>query len=222
MKKAYIYCLKDTEGNIRYIGKTINIKKRLSSHINEAKRGKSRRHVCHWIKQLITNNQLPIIEIIEVCDDSNWQEKEIYWINHYRAILDKLCNNANGGLGGSGKKNYTKEELEERAISASTRFSRFNNNEKQHIWTLIQENKSIEDIKLIYPNYTRHIHFQVSNGRQWNDITGKIKTVGKTKRRGYTFFNGYYRIRDKNRKTLLLSKDEEVVKKYLTLLEANK
>ena len=111
MKKLYIYVLKCPEGNIRYVGKTNNLKKRLYSHINEAKKRKSRRYVLNWIYSLLLLNLKPSIEVIEECDSNNWQEREKYWVEYYRKLIPNLCNNADGGLGGSGTKNYTKEEL---------------------------------------------------------------------------------------------------------------
>lgn len=215
MKEVYIYVLKCPEGNIRYVGKTINLKKRLYSHILEAKSFKKRRHVLHWIYSLLINNLKPIIEIVEVCNESNWEEKEKYWINYYRNTIPNLCNNAEGGLGGSGKKNYSIQEIEDRAIKARKRFSKFTENEKNKIWELIKLKKSFNYINQIYPSYSRHIHFGVINGRQWNDISKMTKTYGKPRRKGYTFGNGYYIVRNKNRKILFESKDEELVKQFL-------
>ncbi len=42
MKIIYIYSLSDPNGNIRYIGKTTNIKRRLYSHIAESKQNNNR------------------------------------------------------------------------------------------------------------------------------------------------------------------------------------
>jgi len=220
MKKIYIYCLKDPNGLIRYIGKTTNIKRRLYGHIYEAKKSKGKRYVLNWIINLINSGLLPIIEVIEICNESNWQEKEIYWIDFYRKIIPNLCNNSDGGLGGSGIKNYSKEEIIRRKSLMSRQFSKFSNEEKLNIWKLIKENKSTEDIKLFYPTYSRQIHFGVKNGRQWNEITNLIKVKGKSKRKGYTYNKGLFIIRKKTNgksNVLFSSKVEEEVLKYLEM-----
>ncbi|MGY0408922.1 MAG: hypothetical protein ACWIPJ_11345 [Polaribacter sp.] len=157
------------------MGKTTDIKRRLSSHISEAKLNKGKRHVLNWINSLLKENLKPLIEIIEICDDLNWKEKEIYWIKFYRRKEKNLCNNCDGGLGGSGSKNFSKEEINRRRIKMSNIFSKFTLIQKKQIWKLIQKNYDLSEIKNIYPKYTRSIHFQVSTGRVWNEIT-KLKT----------------------------------------------
>ena len=72
MKIVYIYCLKCPKGLIRYIGKTVNIKRRLDSHIRESKLLNNKRYVLNWIKSLLLVNQKPTIEIIEQCAENKW------------------------------------------------------------------------------------------------------------------------------------------------------
>jgi len=174
--KVYIYSLNDPDSlSVRYIGKTMNLKKRLSSHINEAKRCKGRRYVLNWIKSLLDINKKPIINIIEECTQDNWEEKERYWVDHYRKIIPNLCNNADGGLGGSGTKNYTPEEINQRRIVASNNFSSYSNEQKIGIWNTIKD----KPYRLVKTLITRNIYFQVINGYVWNDITGLSKPVKK-------------------------------------------
>lgn len=161
MNKVYIYSLNDPDTlQIRYIGKTGNLKKRLYSHITEAKRSKGRRYVLNWINSLLSSNKKPIINIIEECNDSNWQERERYWVSYYREIIPNLCNNADGGLGGSGTKNYTPEELDKRRIIASKSFSKFTDYEKSQIWEDIQK-YSYKQVVKRHPRITRSIYFHI-------------------------------------------------------------
>jgi hypothetical protein len=185
MKKAYIYILKCPEGNIRYVGKTINPKKRLSSHISEAKRNKGRRYVLNWIQSLISKSLLPVIEIIEECDDDNWQEREKYWVEYYRKLIPDLCNNADGGLGGSGCKNYSKEELEKRKSCMSKTMSIFSQEEKIIIWSMIQKGNTVKEIKQIYSNFNYSAYNYVSIGKAWNDITGISKRIPLSSKKDY-------------------------------------
>lgn len=219
MKIIYIYCLKDTNGNIRYVGKTNNIKRRLQSHISEAKKIKGKRYVLNWISSLIKNNQKPILEVLEECNELNWQEREIYWINYYRSINPNLCNICDGGIGATGSKNYSPEEIQKRRKLLSIKRSKFSENTKIVIWELIKENKTYNDIKNIYPNYSKQMNFGIRNGRQWNLITLLPITKGsKKQRKGYTYNKGLYIVRkiiNNKKKVLFSSKNEEDVINYL-------
>lgn len=218
MKTIYIYILKDQENNIRYVGKTTNIRRRLYSHIAEAKLNKSKRYVLNWIRQLLSNNQKPILEVIEECNENNWQEREIYWINYYKETTPNLCNLCDGGTGGLTKKNLTEEQILKKKTVMSNTFSKFSKEEKTHIWSLIQEGKSLREISNVYSKYNRHIDFGVRNGRQWNDITRLNPIFKNSKRIGYTCRNGLYMIRKKidgKTKVIYSSRIEENVIDFL-------
>lgn len=96
----YIYGLYTNETKIiRYVGKTKNLKKRLSQHINDKKHNYKN---C-WIKKCKKNNEVILIKVLEVCNESNWQEKEIFWIAKLNK-QNKLTNHCRGGQGGHPKK----------------------------------------------------------------------------------------------------------------------
>ena len=220
MKTTYIYVLKCPEGNIRYVGKTNNPKKRLSSHISEAKKGKGRRYVLNWIHSLLSKSLIPSMEIIEICTEENWQEREKYWVEHYRNIIPNLCNNADGGLGGTGTKNFSKEELFKKKEIMSNTFSKLSKSDKELIWKMIQSNKTQLEITEKYPEYTRSIDFGVRNGRQWNQITNLNPIFNNSKRIGYTCRNGLYMIRktiEGKTKVVFSSRKEEDVINYLNV-----
>lgn len=99
MKEIFIYGLKDPLTNdIRYVGKTTNVKRRFSAHISRSKRNKY--HSATWINSLIKNGYKPILEVIEVANSDNWVERKKYWITYYRSLFD-LTNILEGGDGGS-------------------------------------------------------------------------------------------------------------------------
>lgn len=88
---VYIYALCDPRTNeVRYVGKTNNINKRLSAHIKE----KSNTLKCNWIKSLTKIGMLPLIQIIDISNNENWQIKEQYWIG----MFPNLLNMAEGGV----------------------------------------------------------------------------------------------------------------------------
>ena len=74
---VYIYTLSDPiTKEVKYCGKTKNIKERLIGHLKE----KKRLDKFGWIKTLKNNNLKPIIEIIDEVDDNGWDFWEKYWI----------------------------------------------------------------------------------------------------------------------------------------------
>lgn len=86
----YIYTLSHPITNeVRYVGKTINIKRRYKQHLYD-KRGS---HKSNWVQSLRKQNLKPVITILEECD--NWQEREIYWISQFGNLTNFL---AGGGV----------------------------------------------------------------------------------------------------------------------------
>jgi hypothetical protein len=101
MKNIYIYGLIDPRYPkiIRYVGKTKNkLNKRLTDHINEARRSKSNNYKLNWIRSLLFEKIKPIITILEAVTENNWQEKEKYWIHKYKN--KNLTNTLEGGYSG--------------------------------------------------------------------------------------------------------------------------
>lgn len=97
---TYIYGLLDGCGNIRYIGKSDNPKKRLGEHIVESKKYR-KTHKQRWVCNQIENGEPINIKIIECVDYSKWCEREKYWISQFG--LDRLTNYELGGKGGKPK-----------------------------------------------------------------------------------------------------------------------
>lgn len=98
---------------VRYIGKTKeSLSRRFHKHIGN-RNGNSK--VAKWIKHLYSNGQRPIIELIERVDFQIWEEREIFWINHYRNLGTNLMNIANGG--GSGNLGFKHTDEAKKRIS---------------------------------------------------------------------------------------------------------
>lgn len=91
----YIYVLKEPITlDIKYVGVTCtSLNARLSQHIYDSKKGGTYKR--NWISKLVKENLKPLIEVIEVCNYLNYQEREIYWISFY----DNLTNTDKGGNG---------------------------------------------------------------------------------------------------------------------------
>lgn len=95
MENIKIYKLIDPiSKEVRYVGKTKGkLSKRLSEHLSRAKNN-TYLHVYCWIRLVLKNNLIPTIELIEDCIDTNWEEREKYWISYY----PNLTNISNGGI----------------------------------------------------------------------------------------------------------------------------
>ena len=94
-ENIYIYGLKiKGQDEFRYIGRTNNIKRRLAQHINQVK-GNS--YKVNWIKKNIKIGNEILLEIIEIVDNLNWVEKEIFYINKYKNLGHRLTNILSGG-----------------------------------------------------------------------------------------------------------------------------
>lgn len=92
----YIYCLKHPlTKEIRYIGKTNNLSKRLIKHLSDSKRRKT--PVYNWISKLLKNNLTPEIEELLQTDIKNWPNEEIRIISEYKSNGFRLLNLALGG-----------------------------------------------------------------------------------------------------------------------------
>jgi group I intron endonuclease len=91
----YIYSLIDPQTNeVRYIGKSINPKRRYYEHIKYVNNNNS--HKSNWIKKILSQGLKPRLEIIEECDLGNWETREKYWISQYF----NLTNGTDGGEDG--------------------------------------------------------------------------------------------------------------------------
>lgn len=102
LNTTFIYALVDPiTGEIRYIGKSNNPKKRLSQHLCD--RVKS--HKTSWLKSL---DRPPILEIIEKVYIKEWEFWEEYWITQFRSWGFNLTNLTSGGIGHKGFKQSSK------------------------------------------------------------------------------------------------------------------
>ena len=107
-REVYIYILSHND-DIRYVGRTFNVNKRLRQHINES--NKNNTHKSNWIRKVKNIN----IEIIDVCNENNYSFWEQHYISLYRSWGFNLLNMTIGGEGVSGYK-YTKEDRLKRSI----------------------------------------------------------------------------------------------------------
>lgn len=93
-----IYILIDPITNqVRYVGKTNNIKERYKNHKNRCRDVNT--HKRNWINKLRKQGLHPIIEVIETISVNEWVYWERFWISYYKYIGCNLTNNTLGGDG---------------------------------------------------------------------------------------------------------------------------
>jgi group I intron endonuclease len=107
--KIFIYTLSDQNGNIRYIGKTNDIKRRFREHIKNYYNSKSYKN--NWIKSLINNGEFPVISIIDEVEYEDSSFFEMYWISQLECWGFNLTNLTIGGEGTIGYR-FTDEQRE--------------------------------------------------------------------------------------------------------------
>lgn len=105
----YIYALKDPfTDEIRYIGKSVRPKERLTNQCNEH----SDTYRCHWIQSVIKQGKKPVQIILEeLLPDSDWQKSEREWIAYGRSQGWPLTNTTDGGDGVPGLSGESKERM---------------------------------------------------------------------------------------------------------------
>lgn len=97
MNTVYIYTLSDVNGNIRYVGKTNNLLARYQDHLSEALRRKSITYKNNWLFSLLSNNSVPMMEIIDEVNEADWTYWESYWIAQCKQWGFNLTNGSEGG-----------------------------------------------------------------------------------------------------------------------------
>ena len=119
-KVVYIYSLKDPRDyQIKYIGKTICIDRRRKEHNQIHRNKKSKKN--SWIIHLIKNGMQPIMEVLEECKESDWVERERYWIRYYKELGFNLKNMTLGGESNNGYV-FTKEDRLKQSKSQRLRY----------------------------------------------------------------------------------------------------
>ena len=97
---TFIYCLRHpVTREVRYIGKTVDLKIRKKSH---HQLGKTR---CdNWKRSLLAEGLWPDTEVLETVPiGANWVEREQHWIAHFKAQGASLTNLTAGGEGTHGR-----------------------------------------------------------------------------------------------------------------------
>lgn len=111
--KHTIYCFYDPRVEpvtVRYVGYTTKtIEKRLYEHLKEAETSKTNVHRLNWFRSLIKDGIKPVFIELEKVNETNWQERERHWINHFGR--ENLVNSTDGGEGSLNPSQETREKI---------------------------------------------------------------------------------------------------------------
>lgn len=97
-KLVYIYALEYPKGNIRYIGKTVNLQQRYARHLRDAKK-LTTSHKLAWLNSLLKKGERPIMTIIDEVPIDDWVFWEQHYISLYLSWGFELTNSTFGGEG---------------------------------------------------------------------------------------------------------------------------
>lgn len=195
---AYIYALEYPEGNIRYIGKTVNLRKRYHRHINDARKYTSS-HKLAWIRSILNHNDIPYVSIVDKVPLKDWQYWERYYIQYYREQGYNLVNTTDGGDGNQNPSEEIRSKISEGLKGISTGYpkgkkrsetDRQANSErkKQYFATHSVWNKDKGALLEPEQNYvgrinlkTRHIYQCDLNGvvlKEWRSVSVACHSLG--------------------------------------------
>lgn len=143
MKKGLIYCIKNKINGQKYIGKTVNAKKRIEQHFSDLKNNRHyNTHLQNSFNKYGKNNfKVEIVE--ENIKNKLLNKREKHWIKFYRTFEGEGYNMTNGGDGAvSGKKHplygkhllkETKEKISKATLGIPTSKEVKNKISKSHI-----------------------------------------------------------------------------------------
>ena len=108
---AYIYVLYEPlTTEIRYVGQAVNLRKRFNGHMQDARNGKKTK--CYtWIRRLLRENKMPIMDKIHECKLSEANYWEIYYVKYYLDSGHRLTNMTSGGQNGFIQSQETIEQM---------------------------------------------------------------------------------------------------------------
>ncbi len=94
---TYIYTLSHPiTHEVKYVGKSIDPKERLRTHIKDARKNYRNNLSCNWVKSLLKKGLEPVMDIIDDIE-GDWEWLEIYWVAQFKAWGFELKNTTEGG-----------------------------------------------------------------------------------------------------------------------------
>jgi plasmid maintenance system antidote protein VapI len=116
----YLYGLFDpTTNDLRYIGKTYDLKMRLKGHLSKYSL-QTKSHKNHWLKSLLEKGLEPTLYVLETYNtEEECYEAEETYIQYYKELGVNLTNNSDGGRGGNKGHKSSEETRKNQSIRNS-------------------------------------------------------------------------------------------------------
>ena len=229
MEEYKIYSLNDPETNeVRYVGKTVSpLHKRLSSHYRDKKHS----YKTHWISTLKEKNLKPIIKLIEICNENNWEEREKFWIAYYRKNSN-LTNYLDGGQGQQKGYKHT-DEVKEKIRLAAIKNTKGKFYKGQTFVSEINKKRAESNKKVVYQYGINGVLIKkwagiIDASKELNIDKNNIRAVlvGKTLTAGgYIWsFNKEIKLRNKktNREIISINVNTNEIKEYASISQCVK
>jgi hypothetical protein len=108
LRPWFVYTLHDPfePEVVRYVGWTTDPKRRLKTHLRDARTGRDQTHCGNWKRSVFALGVSPVMTIVESGTGGGYGEAEMRWVAHYRSIVGKkLTNLTEGGDGTLGRVN---------------------------------------------------------------------------------------------------------------------
>lgn len=102
-KAAYIYTLADSRVDdpierVRYVGRTVNLGRRLKAHQQTCRDGEHTARAC-WMRSVYADGGDVLMEVVETTTPAGCVAAEVAWIARLRLLGAKLMNLTDGGEG---------------------------------------------------------------------------------------------------------------------------
>ena len=171
-----IYTLSDPITNIvMYIGKTKESSNRLKRHLyksNLKKKGYENTNKNKWILELLDINEVPIMEVLDIGDENNINDLEIYWIGQFKQWGFNLKNMTSGGDGFNWTgKNHKESSIDKIKLNHPFRKSVVQMDKDGNI---ISRYVSIKEASRETGFYSGHISNCCKNKKSYNTVGGYI------------------------------------------------
>lgn len=173
LRPGVIYALRCPKTNqVRYIGKTGELKKRIGMHLRDARkpiRKNDRRPVCCWIRKLVAKGLEPKVEVLQECLPGMMNASEQEWIAQYKADGAKLLNATDGGESCAWTEEGKKRQSE-RCVEINRRLA------KDPKWIEAQHRRFAEGAGMTVDQW-REMNEQRKVERVWNVLLRKYNTL---------------------------------------------
>ena len=171
-----IYMIINTMNNKKYIGQSVNIKRRKSEHFTK-----------HCNKMVISNaifkhgKENFDFEILEECDESQLNELEIKYITEYKSNNREFGYNVDNGGNGTGKMSEeTKQKIKKSTIGDKNHF--YGKKHTDEVKKLISKLSSGKNNSFYGKKHTEERNQKLSIKNKKNDWNNRGKGVLYTKR----------------------------------------